>query len=329
MSVAIADKFRRFCPKCFDFHTHFLQRDVFDASHPHSVSSSFGRNMIPIDIPMMQSMFDPVRQIADMNERGIDMQLLCSCDVVQSRMWAEPDEEARLTRLVNAQCSDWVGRYPNRFVGSGVLPLGNMRMAIKELEWIRSNGLRVVQLPANFRGDYLGHERFDELWAALREANLVAFVHPEGVTDMWFQDYALWNSIGQSIEEVRAMSSLIYKGVMERHRGVKIVMAHGGGYMPHYMGRLDRNFVEKPFTTANLTKKPSEYLAEFYYDSCVYDARTLELLIERVGIDRIVLGGDYPVAAVDPIDFLDTLSISDADKAKVAGGNALRLLGIN
>ena len=97
--------------------------------------------------------------------------------------------------------------------------------------------------------------------------------------------------------------------------------------MPHYMGRLDRNVTDKPFTAKNISKKPSEYLSDFYYDSCVYDARTLELLIERVGIDRVVLGGDYPVAALDPIDFLETIRISDSDRALIAGGNAASLLG--
>jgi aminocarboxymuconate-semialdehyde decarboxylase len=103
-------------------------------------------------------------------------------------------------------------------------------------------------------------------------------------------------------------------------------MAHGGGYMPHYMGRLDRNVTDKPYTTKNISKKPSEYLADFYYDSCVYDPRTLELLVERVGIERVLMGGDYPVAALDPIDFLASVSLSDEQRAKIAGGNTSRLL---
>ena len=86
------------------------------------------------------------------------------------------------------------------------------------------------------------------------------------------------------------MSHLIYEGVLDRHTGIKIVMAHGGGYMPHYMGRLDRNYREKPETARNLSKPPSDYLKDFFYDSCVYDARTLELLVERVGADRVLLG---------------------------------------
>jgi aminocarboxymuconate-semialdehyde decarboxylase len=124
------------------------------------------------------------------------------------------------------------------------------------------------------------------------------------------------------------MSSLIYEGVMDRFPGLKIVMAHGGGYMPHYMGRLDRNVTDKPYTARNLSKKPSEYLSDFYYDSCVYDPRTLEILVERVGIKRVVLGGDYPVAALDPIDFLDATALPDRDRAQIAGGNACQLLGI-
>ena len=329
MSVGTANRYRQFCPKCLDFHTHFMQRDVFNESHPHSVSSCFGRNMLPPDSPAFKRMFEPELQIEDMELRGIDAHVLSSCDVVQSRAWATPDDEARMTAVVNDECARWIQRFPGRFIGSAVLPLGDMRRALAELERTSAMGLRIVQLPSNYRGAYLGHARFEELWGALRERGIVAFIHPEGVTDMWFQDYAMWNSIGQSIEEVKVMSSLIYEGVMDRHAGVKIVMAHGGGYMPHYMGRLDRNVTDKPFTTKNISKKPSEYLRDFFYDSCVYDPRTLELLIERVGIGRVVLGGDYPVAALDPIDFLESVNLSDADRARIAGGNALALLGSN
>jgi aminocarboxymuconate-semialdehyde decarboxylase len=328
MSIQTAQRLRCYCPKCIDFHAHFLQREVFDTSHPHSVASCFGKNMFSPELPTFQRMFRPELQIQDMDERGIDMNILTSADVLQSRAWATAEEERRMTALVNEECLRWVEAYPKRFIGTLVLPLGDLRRALTELESAGSMGIKIVQLPSNYRGDYLGHSRFTDLWAALHERGMVAFMHPEGVTDMWFQQYALWNSIGQSIEEVKFMSSLIYEGVMDRFPGLKIVMAHGGGYMPHYMGRLDRNVTDKPYTAKNLSKKPSEYLRDFYYDSCVYDPRTLEILVERVGIERVVLGGDYPVAALDPIDFLDATTFPDRDRAQIAGGNACRLLGI-
>jgi aminocarboxymuconate-semialdehyde decarboxylase len=273
-------------------------------------------------------MFKPELQIEDMDARGIDVNILTSCDAAQSRAWATFEEEQRMTTLVNEECLRWVATYPSRFMGTMVLPLGDMRMAMEMFEWGQSTGLKVVQLPSNYRGEYLGHSRFADLWAAIEDSGTVAFIHPEGVTDLWYQEYALWNSIGQSIEEVKTMSSLIYEGTLDRYPRLKIVMAHGGGFLPHYMGRLDRNVRERPWTTKNISKKPSEYLTDFYYDSCVYDPRTLEILIERVGIDRIVLGGDYPVADLDPLEFLDSLNITDEDRAKIAGNNASSLLNL-
>ena len=328
MSIPVANRYRCLCSKCVDFHAHFLQKEAFEAGQPHSVSSCFGRVVHSIDDPFFARWIDPALQIAEMDERGIDLQVLSSGDVIQARSWAAPTEEARLAAVVNDECASWVARFPTRFLASAVLPLGAMSLALRELERALSMGMRVVNLPSNYRGKYLGHPVFADLWAAIHQHDLVAFVHPEGVQDLWFQDYALWNSIGQSIEEVKVMSSLIYEGAMDRYRGVKIVMAHGGGYMPHYMGRLDRNVTDKPFTAKNLSKRPSEYLSDFFYDSCVYDSRTLELLVERVGIDRIVLGGDYPAAALDPIDFLETSGLSDRDRASIAGGNAMKLLGL-
>ena len=328
MARESARAYRQFCPKCLDFHAHFLQREVFESAHRHSVSSCFGANLISPELPVMRRMFEPELQIADMEVTAVDLHILSSADVIQSRNWATPPQEARMCALVNDECASWIERYPDRFIGTAVVPFGDMGSAIGELERSVKLGLRILNLPSNYRGSYLGEARYHEFWSAVRENDVVAFIHPHGVEDRWFQAYALWNSIGQSIEEVKVMSSLIYEGVMDRNPGLKIVMAHGGGYMPHYMGRLDRNVTDKPHTVKNIRKKPSEYLADFYYDSCVYDARTLEILIERVGIDRVVLGGDYPVGAFDPLEFLQQVRISDEGRARIAGGNAMRLLGL-
>ena len=322
-------RYAHWCERCLDFHAHFMHPEVYAACAPHSVATGFGKQLIPPDLPAMQAMFDPERQIDGMDERGIDVHVISACDVIISRSWAEPAEELRLTRLINDTAAEWVSRHPERFIGSFALPLGDMDAALAEAERCIDMGLRVANLPSNHRGRYLGDRRYEALWAEFRRHDVVTFIHPDGVRDPWFQDYAMWNSIGQSIEEVRVMSSLIYEGVMDRHRGVKIVMAHGGGYMPHYMGRLDRNVTDKPHTTRNLSKLPSEYLRDFYYDSCVYDPRTLELLVERVGIERVVLGGDYPVAAMHPLELLERATgLDDAQRAAIAGGNALALLGV-
>jgi aminocarboxymuconate-semialdehyde decarboxylase len=277
----------------------------------------------------MKKMLDPSLQIADMDSRGIDRSVLSSATVIQGLSFAEGDRARTLNRRLNDATAKWVSRFPRRFIGSFCLPLGDVDDALAEMERALSIGLRVANLPAEHKGRYLGNRRFEPLWTAIEEKGVVVFIHPDGVKDPWYQSYWMWNSIGQSIEEVRVMTSLIYEGTLERHPGLKIVMAHGGGYMPHYMGRLDRNATNQPSTMANISQKPSAYLRRFYYDSIVYDPKTLSALIASVGIDRVVLGADYPVAHLDPVKFLENIpDLSAADIAAIAGNNAARLLGV-
>ncbi len=126
-----------------------------------------------------------------------------------------------------------------------------------------------------------------------------------------------------------AMSYLFYEGVMDRFPKIKILIAHGGGYLPYYVGRQDRNYLEKASTRVNMSKSPSAYLRQFYYDSCVYDLDVFEFLVKKVGAGRILMGSDYPVGEDDPIGFVrNSRVISAADKEKILWKNAARLLGI-
>jgi aminocarboxymuconate-semialdehyde decarboxylase len=125
------------------------------------------------------------------------------------------------------------------------------------------------------------------------------------------------------------MASLIYNGVMARYDNLKVVMAHGGGYFPHYLGRVDRNAVNRPDTVKNLGgKTPRDFLKSFYYDTCVYDPRVLEVLISLVGPERLVMGSDYPVGEKNPVQWLQQAGLKGEALAAVAGGNAANLLGL-
>lgn len=315
------------CALCLDFHVHFLHPQVYERTQAYSAATCFGQQPPDLNSPRLRPLLDSQLVLHDLDAMGMDMAVISSADVLQSRSWTDVDEEPALAALVNDRAAEWTQRHASRMVGTFCLPLGQPAHALKELERALAMGLRIANLPSNYRGSYLGEDRYAGLWEALHDQGVVCFIHPDGVRDPWFQNYAMWNSIGQSIEEVKVMSSLIYEGVLERHPGLRIVMAHGGGYMPYSMGRLDRNARYRPQTTKNLSKLPSQYLRDFYYDSCVYDARTLEVLASIVGADRLVLGGDYPFADLHPIALLEQAGgLGDAQKAAIAGANALALI---
>ena len=319
-----------------DFHTHFLQPEVMMRSAPNGVLTGFGaRPFEPLepDSPRARQtakMFDTSQVLADMDARGIDVHVLSSSTIVQGTGWAQPAEQAQLEAKVNDEAARWVALAPQRFVGSFTLPLRDIDLALAELE--RATGelsLRVANLPAAVDGAYLGAPRFAPMWQALADAGVLVFIHPDGIRDPWFQEYSLWNSVGQPIEEAKLMASLILEGVLDRWPQLQIVISHGGGYLPHYFGRLDRNVTNMPDSVRNISAAPSEYLRRMYYDTCVYDTSILEALIDRVGADRIVMGADYPVGEDDPVAFVKTASnLSAAQRDAVCGQTAVALLAL-
>jgi aminocarboxymuconate-semialdehyde decarboxylase len=117
--------------------------------------------------------------------------------------------------------------------------------------------------------------------------------------------------------------------VLEQFPEVPVVVSHGGGYLPHYYGRLDRNVQNMPDSTVNISQAPSAYLRRLYYDTCVYEPSTLSALVTQVGADHILMGSDWPVGEADPIGFVNRCdALDDAQRRAILGGTAARLLGL-
>ena len=321
-------------PLVVDFHVHMLEPEVFKASTNKTVFTGFGATPATAPRPgaqqLMGRMFDPKAEIEDMDARGIDMSVVSSSTVLQGTSWADAKTDLELCRRCNDQAAEWVAKYPKRFVGSFVLPLQDGKLALQELERaVKTLGLKVANISSSYNGVYVGDPVYHPFWEAIQELGVAVWIHPEGIRDPWFQRYALWNSAGQSIEEAKAMASLIYEGVMTKYPRLKVVMAHGGGYFPHYLGRLDRNTANRPDTVRNTGgNTPSTFLRSFYYDSCVYDPQVLKVLLDRVGADRLVMGSDYPVGEKDPVGWLRECGVAGENLARIAGGNAAQLLGL-
>jgi len=320
-------------PPVIDFHAHMLDRDVLARCEGRTVLGGFGTRAWPLTakwLAIYEKMLEPALQVEDMDRRSVDMHVISSSTVIQGTSWADPETDLDLCRRVNDRAAEWCALYPRRFVGSFVLPLQDIDLALRELERaVGALGLKVANVSSAYGGRYLGHPGFHPFWEAAARAGVTVFVHPEGTRDLWFQYFALWNSVGQPIEEAKAMASIIYEGIFDRYPAIKIVMAHGGGYLPHYCGRLDRNVANMPESAKNISKKPSEYLRAFYYDTCTYGADIAAALIARVGADRLVMGSDYSLGEPDPVAAVQQVAaIAPADLPLVTGGTAARLLGM-
>jgi aminocarboxymuconate-semialdehyde decarboxylase len=318
-----------------DFHAHMLDGEVLRRSVGKTVLSGYGTNLRggprAANESTFQKMLDPQSQIEDMDRRGIDINVVSSATVIQGTSWAEAQTDLALSQRCNDRVAEWAVKYPGRFIGTFTLPLQDIDLALREMDRaVTQLGMRVVNLCTQYSDVYIGDLRYEPFWETAAALGIVAWIHPDGPRDLWFQKFGMWNSIGQSIEEVKVMASLIYEGVIDRFPSLKIVISHGGGYFPHNLGRMDRNVTNFPESMKNISRKPSDYLRSFYYDTCLYDPSVLFALIQRVGADRLVMGSDYPVGESDPIGFIKKCpGISEAEALMITGKTAAQILGLS
>jgi len=322
-----------------DFHAHLMLPEIYAVTGPHSMfvksntdptmSEAARQGVRAREAVLVARMSDVTERIAHMDAMGVDMQVLSSSLVQLSTYWAEPQESLRMERMLNDRMAAAVAANPKRLIGLGGVPLAAPALAVAELTRCMGElGLAGVGISTTARDMELGDAALRPFWEKAEELGAVVYIHPAGNTGARFAKWYLWNSIGQAFEEAMAIASLMYEGILDAFPQLKICISHGGGYMPYYMGRIARNYVEKPATRVNMKRSPAEYLRMLYFDSCVYEPEVLEALVKRVGADRVVLGSDYPVGETKPVEFVKSCKLSAAEKENIIGVNAARWLGV-
>jgi aminocarboxymuconate-semialdehyde decarboxylase len=239
--------------------------------------------------------------------------------------------------MQNEKLAETCAANGGRFIGLASVALQHPDLAAEQLEeGVKKYGLRGAAIGGSVNGEEISDRKFDPFWARAERLGVVVFIHPQGtaelnVTNRLKGNGLLDNVIGNPLETTIALSHLIFDGTLDRFPGVKIVAAHGGGYLPSYAARSDHGCLVFPDRcTGQLKKKPTEYLRQLYFDSLVFTPEALRHLIAETGSSQIVIGTDYPYpwtsTAVDHV--LGTPGLSDEEREAILGRTAARLLGI-
>jgi aminocarboxymuconate-semialdehyde decarboxylase len=277
------------------------------------------------------------QRLADMDEMGIDVQVLSINDTYY---WAEPELARQIVQIQNEEIAELCAAHPDRFLGLATAALPYPDLAVEQLEEaVKKLGMRGVDIGGSANGEDLSAPKFLPFWAKAEQLGTLVFIHPAGMSGaeypMDFQQRLggngwLSNVIGNPLETTIALSHLIQEGILDRFPGLKILAAHGGGFLPSYAGRSDQCLIANPDLCKPVKKKPSEYLKQIYYDSLVVTPEGLRHLIAEVGVSQIVLGTDYPTRwNRDGIDrILAAPGLTDAGRIAILGGTAAKLLGL-
>jgi aminocarboxymuconate-semialdehyde decarboxylase len=216
----------------------------------------------------------------------------------------------------------------------GTVPLQDTDAAIQELRYLAQElGMRGIEIGTHVEGEEISSPRLDPFWAEVQELGLVVVIHTQGATHAQrLADHNFVNIIGHAFEATLATSHLIFDGVVARYPDLKIVVVHGGGYLPAYAGRIDHGWRARADVSEGVPDLPTSYLRKFFFDTMVFEPAQVEYLAGLYGAEQIVLGTDYPydMGDDDPLALLGACTGLKQDEIDlIAGGNAARLLGLS
>lgn len=325
-----------------DIHAHAMHPDFLDwlAANPGRggpaisgdarsgyVSAGYG--------PMDRLLWDLGGRLESLHRRGVELQLFAPSPGIMST--ASGAAGVELAAAANRSTARIVDEAGGRMRGLVVLPLGEPeaieRVAMDALGTGRFAGLA---LPTSAGGVPLDEPRFDTLWSLMARHALFAFMHSTpAVSRPALGRWTLATLVQFPTETTIAVARLVFAGVFERHRGLKLVLSHGGGTLPFLAGRLDLGYLAEgyeanPDCRAAITRRPSEYLRELYFDTLVSGAPQLRMLLDWAGPERVLFGSDFPYEVGDPegANALPVIRALDRQtRDLVLRENALRLLG--
>jgi aminocarboxymuconate-semialdehyde decarboxylase len=280
-------------------------------------------------IPVATEHGNPEARLRDMDRMGVDVQALTPPTNV-FHYWQPPELGAEIARVINDATEEIAGRNPHRFIGVGIVPLQNTKLAIAELHRMVGMGLRAVEIGSSVNGEELDSPRLFPFFECAAGLDLPVFIHGSELPDPpRFEGYSLVTLVGIPMATTIAAIRLIFSGTLDRIPELNLWLSHAGGVLPYLRGRLDHGYAVKSDCRTALKRTPGEWLDRLYYDTIAFHTPTLRYLVDMVGSGQIMLGSDYPFddGESDPVTFVQQIGgLSSEMKAAILGGNAARLL---
>lgn len=313
--------------KTIDTHSHCFIQAALDAA---------GDKMEAVQTPGVRGIdkliFTPEQRMREMDAMAIDMEILS----INPWWYGKKEREVaeKITNIQNEKLAELCAQHPERFGAFASLALQFPDLAVTQLETaVKKQGLKGAAIGGTVAGEDFSAERFHPVWQKAEELGAVLFIHPQTQPQLaarYKGNGWLSNTIGNPLDTTIALSKLIFEGTLDKYPGLKVLAAHGGGFLPSYADRSDHACLAAPANcTIKLKKQPTEYLKQLHFDALVFSGEAVRHLVAQVGASQVMLGSDHPFPwEQHPVDHIMGSPLSDEEKAAILSENAARLFGI-
>jgi aminocarboxymuconate-semialdehyde decarboxylase len=322
-----------------DFHIHyfpeeyirFLEKKGFKIELREDQRGRLLVNLFNYTIPLLS----PEEQIGIMEQLGVDMQVLSL--PIPSIYLTEIQDALESARMINDCFARICHQYPQRFKSLACIPLNAGEGALKELDRalneLHMNG---VFLSTNINGKPLNSPEFLPFFEELNRLKVPVLLHPvpsTGAEALYSEDYYLMILVGFPFETTLAATRMVFSGIFEKLKDIRLILAHMGGALPYLFERIDYGYRELEACRAHISSPPSEYFQRFYYETALsYHKPAMICAYQSVGADHILLGSDHPFVptelAQNSISIIESLELSKEEKEEIYYKNAQRILNL-
>jgi aminocarboxymuconate-semialdehyde decarboxylase len=270
-------------------------------------------------------------KLESMNRKGIDICLISPAPPLFC-YWADANRAVELAGLVNDGVADMVAAEPSRLRGVATVPMQHPDAAVAELDRVvKAYNFKAIEIGTSIEGVQLAEEKFRPLLRRASELGVFVFAHPYYVSaKVGLEAYYLTNLIGNPLDTTVMLANLMFSGRLDELPDLKLVLAHGGGFLPYQIGRLVHGHRVRGEVSMSTKSSPRDLLKQVYFDSILFESQALRYLIDLVGADHVCVGTDAPFDMGDenPKATIECVpGLTSQERECVRCGTALKLLG--
>jgi len=288
----------------YDLHNHVIPPSVVDAIIRNP--ESFGTR---IEVKNGKRYFDSHGRMTELLpafcdvEAKIDWMDRVKLDVAAISVgppiyfyWLKPEHGLEAARLANDGIAQMVDEYPDRLRGMAHLPMQDPDAAITELERaVKEHKFKAVELGTSIEGTPLADMKFRKVLKTIEQLGLFIFTHPyQCLAQGGMDGYYLRNFIGFPLDTTIMVAHLMFSGALDDLKKLRILLAHGGGYVPYQIGRFAHGHEVRPEPKVNNPSPPAKLFKRFYFDCLTHEPRSARHLITMAGADHVCIGTDHP-----------------------------------